>query len=59
MTDEITVEYMASEMYDEYCEGGFDFDTGMTFDDIFRKIFVDAVTLTVSVYEPDEEESEE
>lgn len=55
----MTVEDMASEMYDEYCDGGFDFDTGMTFDEIFRRIFVDAVTATVAVYEPEEEESEE
>jgi len=51
----MTVEEMASEMFDEYCDGGFDFNTGMTFDEIFRKIFVDAVKATVSVYEPEED----
>lgn len=51
----MTVEDMASKMFDEYCEDGFDFNTSMTFDEIFRKIFVDAVTQTVQVYEPDEE----
>jgi len=55
----MTVEEMASEMFDEYCDSGFDFDTGMTFDEIFRRIFIDAVTATVAVYEPEEEESEE
>jgi hypothetical protein len=51
----MTVEEMASTMFDEYCDGGFDFDTSMTFDEIFRKIYIDAVTATVAVYEPEEE----
>jgi len=57
MTEEITVENMASTLFDEYIEGGFDFDTSMTFDEVFRKIFVDAVVITVGIYEPEEEEA--
>jgi hypothetical protein len=52
------IEEVASNLFDEYCEDGFDFDTSMTFDEIFRKIFVDAVKITVDTYESEEEDEE-
>jgi len=49
--EDLTVEEAASKLFDEYCDDGFDFNTSMTFDQIFRKIFVDAVVMTVETYE--------
>jgi len=49
------LEQMVSEMFDEYMDGGFDFTTSQTLEDIFRQIFIDAVTMTVEIYENEEE----
>ena len=50
---------LANNMFDEYCEDGFDFNTSMTFDEIFRKIFTDAVGITIETYEKILQEEEE
>jgi len=45
---------MIDEMYQDYIKDGFDFNTSDTFDEIFKRIFTDAVTLTLKVLDEEE-----
>ena len=60
MNDEEDLEEMIAELYESYVEEGFDFNTSDTFDAIFKRIFSDAVKMTLEVLESQEEkESQE
>jgi len=59
MSEEEQMEEIINGMYDEYVEGGFDFNTSQSLDDIFRMIFKDAFMAAVSIYESQEEEGED
>ena len=56
MTEEEELNNMIEGLYQDYIQDGFDFDTQMTFDEVFRKIFSDAVACTLKVLEDDEKE---
>jgi len=58
MSEEEQVLEMIEEMYEEYIEGGFDFSTSDTFDEIFKRIFTDAVQMTIAVFEQEDETEE-
>jgi len=45
------METMISTMYDDFMGDGFDFDSGMTFDQVFKQVFSAAVHMTLSVME--------
>ena len=59
MSEEEQMEEIIDNMYDEYVEGGFDFTTSQSLDDIFRMIFKDAFMAAVNIYESQEEGEEE
>ena len=59
MSEEEQLDEMVDEMFESYCEGGFDFDTDQSLNDIFKMIFNDAVRMTLSVLESQEEEEHE
>ena len=56
MSEEEQMEAIIDGLYDEYVEGGFDFNTEQSLDDIFRMIFKDAFMAAVNIYESNEEE---
>jgi len=56
MTEEDQINQMIDEMFEEYIEGGFDFSSSQTFDEVFKMIFVDAVMMTINNLEAAEEE---
>jgi len=47
---------LVEDMFDNYIEGGFDFNTSQSLHDIFKGIFKDAVKMTIDVYENEEDE---
>ena len=55
MTEEQEIDEMINSMFENYMEGGFDFNSDMSFTEVFKQIFVDAVNMTISVYESEEE----
>jgi len=55
MSDEEQLEEMINNMYADYTEEGFDFSTSDTFDEIFKRIFTDAVNMTLKILEESEE----
>jgi hypothetical protein len=59
MSEEEQMEVIIDGLYDEYVEGGFDFTTSQSLDDIFRMIFKDAFMAAVNIYESQEEGEEE
>ena len=58
MSEEEQLLKMIEEMYKEYIEGGFDFSTSDTFDEIFKRIFTDAVQMTIAIFEQEDETEE-
>ena len=50
---------MIDEMFEEYLEGGFDFTTEQSLEEIFKGIFSDAVAMTIDILESAETEDEE
>jgi len=54
MTEEEELKVEVDQMFEEYLEGGFDFNSSQSLEDIFRKIFTDAVNLTIDVYEKED-----
>ena len=59
MTDEEKLEEMVDQMYKDYIQGGFDFNTNDTFDMVFKKIFSDAVYATLNILDNQQQEKEE
>lgn len=59
MSNEEQLDEMLDEMFETYCDGGFDFDTDQSLNDIFKMIFDDAVRMTLSILEGQEEEAQE
>jgi len=49
---------MIDEMFEEYLEGGFDFTTEQSLEEIFKGIFSDAVAMTIDILESAETEDE-
>lgn len=45
---------MIDKMYQKYIENGFDFSTSDTFDEIFKRIFTDAVINTLKVLDEED-----
>jgi hypothetical protein len=50
---------LVDNLYNGYQEEGFDLNTDMTFNDIFKKVFGDAVRMTIEILESAEEDEEE
>jgi len=59
MEDEEELQIEIENMYQNYIKDGFDFSTNDTFDEIFKRIFVDAVNLTLNVFEDFDKEANE
>ena len=55
MSEEEELNEMISDLYNEYISGGFDFSSSDTFDEVFKRIFTDAVNITLKVLEEKEE----
>jgi len=60
MTDKDTenLENLVEDMFSTYTEGGFDFNTDQSLNDIFFMIFSDAVQMTLNVLEEGSETEE-
>jgi hypothetical protein len=56
LSDEEKLSAMIGDMFETYIEGGFDFNTDQSLNDIFLMIFSDAVQMTLNVLEGDDEE---
>lgn len=56
--DEAQLSEMIDEMFEQYMEDGFDFNTEQSFGEVFKDIFSDAVRMTIEVLEASEEEGE-
>jgi hypothetical protein len=46
---------MIDEMFSNYMDGGFDFNSDMTFTEVFKQIFSDAVKATIDILEQSSE----
>lgn len=49
---------MIDDMFEEYLEGGFDFTTEQSLEEIFKGIFSDAVSMTIEILESADNEEE-
>lgn len=59
MTEQEELEEMINDMFESYLEGGFDFNSDMTFTEVFKQVFNDAVRMTMDILENAEIEDEE
>ena len=58
MNEEDQLDEMIQDMFEGYLDGGLDFTSSQSLEDIFKGIFSDAVKMTISVLEEDEDEEE-
>jgi len=58
MSEEEQLDEMIQDMFEGYLDGGLDFTSSQSLEDIFKGIFSDAVKMTISVLEEDEDEEE-
>jgi len=49
--ENIELNNMIEDMFNEYMADGFDLNTDMTFDEIFKKVFSDAVLIAMDTFE--------
>jgi hypothetical protein len=56
MSEEEQLTEMIDEMFDEYMSDGFDFNSSMSFDEVFRQVFEGAVTMTMKILEEEQED---
>lgn len=47
---------MIDEMFDEYIKDGFDFNSSMTFEEVFKTIFTDAITIAINTLDAESDE---
>lgn len=63
MTDDINdkeeFQALVEEMFEEFMSGGFDFDSSMTFDEVFKQAFTAGVQMVLEDLEDENDESEE
>jgi hypothetical protein len=52
---EETMDDILQSMYEEYIEGGFDFSTSDTFDEVFKRIFFAGAQAVVDMIEDEEQ----
>ena len=55
VSEEEQLDELVENLYEEYQRDGFDLNTDMTFDEVFKKIFGDAVGITIDILEKAEE----
>jgi len=48
-------EELLNEMFEAFMEDGFDFNSGMTFDEVFKQVFSAGVNMAIEVMENSEE----
>jgi len=59
MSEEQEVQEMVDAMFDEYMANGFDFTSDMTFDEVFKTIFSDAIMIALAAFEEESDLEEE
>jgi len=63
MTNEINNEddfqLLVDEMFAEFMDGGFDFDSSMTFDEVFKQAFTAGIQMVLEDLEDEDEEEDE
>ena len=58
MSEEEQLSEMIDEMFEDYMNGGFDFNSDMSFTEVFKQVFTDAVNMTITVLEGAEKQEE-
>jgi len=57
--EEEQLKELIDNLYESYQEEGFDLNTDMTFNDIFKRVFGDAVKMTIDILENSDQEEED
>jgi len=58
MNEEDQLDEMIQDMFEGYLDGGLDFTSSQSLEDIFKGIFSDAVKMTIDVLEEAEDDEE-
>jgi len=59
VNEDIQLDGMIDDMFTEYMSEGFELNTDMTFDEVFKTVFADAVRMSIDVFEVALEEEED
>lgn len=51
VNEDIQLDGMIDDMFTEYMSEGFELNTDMTFDEVFKTVFADAVRMSIDVFE--------
>jgi hypothetical protein len=53
------LDQMIEEMFEDYMSKGFDFNSDMSFTEVFKKIYSDAVNMTIEILENIDDDDDE
>jgi hypothetical protein len=53
--EEVVMNDLIEELYQDYIEGGFDFSTDDSFDDVFKRLFFAGAEAVINMIEENEE----